>query len=214
MWFFKSLILLVSILFIQRVNSLKSELVDGNALYLRCSGSNRIEIQSAEWVFRNGFGLDHYNSGQRRAYEQLKKDQTDQIEKLCNNRAKCEKQRQSSRVPLPSNLEFHITYECYPGTCPHRAFVSKHVAPVGKSAVEFAQEAEHKRKKHHWQETNFMTVFSGDVTFSRDQSDKTRCGFERAVQKHECKKRGSGWTCELRGSEIARHRTNTGHYLS
>lgn len=215
MWLIRVTILLVAILFIQQINSLKTELVDGNRLYISCSGFDRIEIQSAKWVFRNGFGFDRYNAGQRRAYEQLNIDQTDQIKRLCNNRAKCEKQRQSSRIDR-SNLEFHIIYECYPGSCPHRAFVTKHIAPAGKSPIVFAQEAENNRRKFGWQETTFMTIFTGatNVSYARDQSDKTECGFDRAVLKYECKKRTDAWKCDEKGSDWARHKTTTGHYLS
>lgn len=216
MWLLKFGFLLISILFIQQVQSLKKELVDGNALYISCSGQNRNEIQSASWIFRNGFGIGHYNNAQRRAYELLNIDQTDSIQRLCNNKAKCEKQRQSSRLPLPSHLEFHINYECYPGSCPHGAFIAKHCALAGQSPVTFAEAAERKRINHGWTETTFMTIFTDarDMTYSRDQRDKTQCNFGRAVQKHECKKRGNGWICDSKGTDIARHKTTTGHYFS
>lgn len=207
-------VLLVSIFSIQQVQSLKKVLVHGNALYISCSGFDRIEIQSAKLVFRNGVGPGNLNRAQQRAYAQLTIDQTDSIKRLCNNNAKCQRRHPPSQTSLPGHLEFHIIYECYPGSCPHTAFIAKHVVPDGKSPVTFAEEAEQKRINHGWEETTFMTVFTNaaGMTYSRDQRDKTQCEFERAVPKYECKKQGSAWICEPRGMSIARHKTTTGHY--
>lgn len=215
MFQFKSVVLLLTIIFIGRTNSLRKELVDGNSFLISCSGFDRIEIQSAKWVFTNGYGLDHYNAGQRCVYDKLKLDQTNSFKSLCDNTPRCVKQRQSSKVGLPSHLEFHVIYECYPGSCPHHAFVKKHIAPVGDSPTAFAETSERTRTQFGWQQTTFNSIFmdAANMTYLRDKTDKTKCEFTRAAVKYDCRKTFNEWICDDKGMEVARHKTTSGHYF-
>lgn len=215
MFQFKAVVLLLLIILIEKSNSLRKELVDGNSFHISCSGFNRIEIQSAKWIFQNGYGLDHYNAAQRGAYQKLNIDQTNSFKSLCDNNRKCEKQRQSSKIGLPSHLEFHVIYECYPGSCPHRAFVGKHIAPVGDTPKTFAEKAEKTRNQYRWQQTRFTSIFmdAANMTYLRDKQDKTKCEFIRAALKYDCTKTNNEWICDDKGMEKARHKTTSGHYF-
>lgn len=217
MWLFKPGVSLVVILCIKQASSLISVLVDGNRLRLNCPVGFNIYIESARWVFQNGLGLADYgnNYAQIRAYNQLALDQTADISKLCTNKNSCSKQHQSSRVPLPSNLQFHIRYGCYLGTCPHGAFIVKHLAKTIVEAATYAAEAENERKKRKWSQTNKTTIFINarqNMRYLRDENDKLKCYFERPIEKYRCDKKDGVWDCVVGRTERAFHLTTTGHY--
>lgn len=100
----------------------------------------------------------------------------------------------------------------FPGNCPHRSFVAKHVCTDctdNESVERFADNVDN-NVRNIGRRTQFNSVFLAPaMTYSQDGDN---CVFDFAVPKYNCRLTDV-WRCVRRGYFTAYHRKSDGHYL-
>lgn len=225
--------ILITISFTTKTNAQnikELQIIDGAQLLIDCGSGRVIEILSAKWVFQNGRSQEHFRGDQEKRFNLLKLDQTDDYRQKWNNKRTFVERKISKvmgRDTRPSYLEFHVKYECLL-PCPNAKFIAKHIAPIGRTAENYAPEADLNRNVNAWLPTRKVTIFTNAATmiYERDPNRKHICKFTVPALKNLCEKIGDDenkksdrkgyyfnpWRCTREGMVIAEHNALDGHY--